>query len=323
MKRSDFLRTVTVLLAVTTVAIAQSAGESSRIWRDPGDIAGKDLYWGPGSEARAPRPPFLFLEEDKSGTKSKVQVRDQQGAQWNVKFRTTDPKGDEIQAEVAAGRIAWALGYFAEETYYVPEGHIDNVPRLARDSPSLRSNGDFHGARFERRSPEIGRSDVTWSFAANPFVGTRELSGLKILMALVGNWDNHDSNNKVFHVPSRDGVPETWYAIADWGSTFGKMDKPGLFSDRSRWNLKDYAKQNVISGVKDGELVLGYRGNAPASERVPLDHAAWFAGLASQLTPKQIVRAFEAAGATPEEASGFSTHVKKKIDELQAAIQRP
>jgi hypothetical protein len=30
------------------------------IWRDPGNIAEKDLYWGSGSEDHAPKPPFAF-----------------------------------------------------------------------------------------------------------------------------------------------------------------------------------------------------------------------------------------------------------------------
>src|SRR6266571_3690766 len=38
------------------------------IWRDPGNIAEKDLYWGSGSEDHAPKPPFAFKSEDLKGT---------------------------------------------------------------------------------------------------------------------------------------------------------------------------------------------------------------------------------------------------------------
>ncbi|HEY6231216.1 MAG TPA: hypothetical protein VIW64_08125, partial [Pyrinomonadaceae bacterium] len=36
-------------------------------WRDPGDIASRDLRFGPGSAELAPVAPFTFLEEIKTG----------------------------------------------------------------------------------------------------------------------------------------------------------------------------------------------------------------------------------------------------------------
>ena len=47
-----------------------------------------------------------------------------------------------------------------------------------------------------------------WAWHDNPFVGTHELNGLKILMMLVSNWDNKDvrdvargSNTAIFEYP--------------------------------------------------------------------------------------------------------------------------
>ena len=56
-------------------------------------------------------------------------------------------------------------------------------------------------------------------------------------------------------------------------------------------------------------------------DRVPLEHARWFASLVVQLTPEQVHRAFEAAGASPAEVDGFATRFVQKITELQAAVR--
>ena len=42
-----------------------------------------------------------------------------------------------------------------------------------------------------------GEEAATWSWHDNPFVGTREFNGLKVMMALVNNWDLKDVNNRV------------------------------------------------------------------------------------------------------------------------------
>src|SRR5215204_4378170 len=45
----------------------------------------------------------------------------------------------------------------------------------------------------EAQPENVERFDE-WRWEANPFAGTRELQGLKILMALIENWDLKDSN---------------------------------------------------------------------------------------------------------------------------------
>jgi hypothetical protein len=64
-----------------------------------------------------------------------------------------------------------------------------------------------------------------------------------------------------------------------------------------------------------------YDGIEPGVDRVPLEHARWFASLLAQLTPEQIRRAYEAAGASREEIDGFSKRMMEKIAELQAAVK--
>ncbi len=46
------------------------------LWRDPGNIRNRDLYYGPGSRDLAPKPPFRFLKEDLEGGMPKFDVKD-------------------------------------------------------------------------------------------------------------------------------------------------------------------------------------------------------------------------------------------------------
>ena len=134
----------TIFRCVASVALAAavSAAPSSEavrpatpatpvLWRDPGPLATKDLYWGPGDAARAPRPPFVFVQEDRTGTKPKVRITDATGVFWTAKFPSQSKTGSEVHAEIAASRLVWALGYFVEEHYFVANETITGVTGTA------------------------------------------------------------------------------------------------------------------------------------------------------------------------------------------------
>jgi hypothetical protein len=295
----------------------QSGAGTPIIWRDPGKISEKDLFWGSGSENRAPKPPFKFVEEEAKGTQPKVEVTDAGGEKWKVKF------GKEVHSEVAATRLLWAMGYYAEETYFVPSGKIEGITQLHRAKQFIAPDGSFEGARFEKRPKNIERTKIAWAWGDNPFIGTKELSGLRILMTLINNWDTRrvSKNNVVLRIAGTDGTVEDWYVVEDLGSSFGKMGRY-LFVTRNRWDLEDFKTQKFIDGVSGNMLDLHYQGGARSINKVPLDHAQWFSGLLSQLTVNQVRRAFEAAGANNSEIEGFSTRIMEKIRELQNAVNQ-
>lgn len=295
------------------------------LWRDPGAIAERDLFWGRGHVDRVPKPPFVLLDEPSGGSNPKVVVRDATGTEWSVKFAGPDPHKNEVHAEVAATRLAWALGYLVEENYFVAGGTIEGVGTLKRAASSVAPDGTFGPARFERKDPAMQSTEHTWSFEANPFLGSRELSGVKVLSALLNHWDVKHDNTAIVQVRRPDGRPgeviEAWYLFADFGSTFGKMGGLAhLFSGRDRWNLEEYRRAPLVTRVRDGRVHLNYQGIA-SIDPVPVEHARWFAELASQLTPRQVRRAFEASGAATPEIDGFSARVLEKIQELRAAVR--
>lgn len=304
---------IALALAATTAgnAMAQETRPANRtavLWTDPGNIAGRDLLWGNGSAARAPKAPFTFVEEDTDGTQPKVVVRDANGREWSAKF------GDEVHSGIAASRIVWALGYVADEIYYVPAGTIAgiNVP-LKQAGSAIGEGGAFTKASFRLRDARAERAKERWTFARNPFAGSQELSGLAILMTMLCNWDiQGERNNRILESGNRD-----LYIVSDLGATFGKM---GAFpAPRSKWTLEDFQKEEFIEKVEEGLVDLDYEGYGGIN-KVPMAHAAWFARLASQLTDKQLADAFRAAGASDAEVAGFSARLREKIAELQKAV---
>lgn len=290
--------------------------EGPVLWRDPGPVSRLDLYWGAANEAQAPREPFQFIKEDRSGTKPKLHLRDANGVKWSVKFDRRSGRGREIPAEIAASRIAWALGYFVESSYLVRDGTIEGVDRLTRGRRVLDERGRFALARFEPRPDDVKRLDIRWTVADNPFAGSQELSGLVVLAALLNNWDFRAGNTVVLRVPTDTGT-ETRYLVSDWGTTFGRMSPR-----RSRWDLEDYRDQTPFFTVVGDEVELNlHADDDPGRSRVPRAHARWFTALASQLTVEQLRRAFEAGGATEEEQFGLAETVKRRIDTLHEALR--
>src|SRR5215475_11437780 len=174
------------------------------LWQPPEDIECRDLFYGPGGRENAPDPsmPFTYVRRSKTGTQKKIIVQDVNGDKWTVKF------GIEAQPETAATRIVWAVGYHVDQDYFVPRAQIVG-----------QKNIDARDVRFERHEgkyKEVGN----WSWEDNPFVGTRELEGLRVLMALLKNWDLKEANNDILTAKKSPG-PDIYY-VADLGASLGR-----------------------------------------------------------------------------------------------------
>ncbi len=284
------------------------------LWEDRGDIAQLNLLWGMGSPDRMPKPPFQFDKEDTSGTNPKIKVIDSSGVKWNVKF------DEEVHAEVAASRIVWACGYAVEESYFVSSGKAEGVSGLGRAAKFVGRDGSFSNAMFEKRPDDVARRGINWDWDRNPFVGTKELSGLAMVSFLLSNWDAKVTNNNVLGVRDDDGKVKDWYLVADWGGTLGKT---GGFTSHSKWDLADYSKQQFIEGASGGSVKFHYSGKMASSlKSIPRDHVAWFADIVGRLSDAQIRDAFKAAGASQTDTDGFTAQIRKRINELKSAAGR-
>jgi hypothetical protein len=272
------------------------------LWRDPGDVSALDLLNGPGGEAMKPAAPFTFVKEEKGGYSKKYRVRDAKGRVWVAKV------GKEAQPETAATRLVWAAGYPTEVTYLAP-------------SATIEGKGTFENVRFEARPDNVERFDA-WRWDSNPFAGTRELQGLKILMALIENWDLKDDNNRILAVSGAGGA-ELHYVVSDLGATFGKTGgQHGPIAllrqvKGTRNEPGDYAGDKFVEGVEGGLVRFNFSGkNSGLLKDIKAEDARWVGGLLSRLSDRQIADAFRAANYTDEEVGLLTTEVKRRIGEL-------
>ena len=265
------------------------------LWERPNDIASRDLYLGPGGAAMRPYLRGLtFIKEEKGGYSKKYRVRDGAGREWVVKI------GKEAQSETSAVRLLYGLGYVTEVNYLVPR-------------VTIPGKGTFTNARFEARPEKLKRVGE-WKWKSNPFSGTQEFQGLKILMALINNWDLKDSNNVIL----KDGN-ELQYAISDLGATFGHASTTPLFwrFTRSRNSPTNYAKSNFFEKVKGNRVVLHFGGkNRGLMKDITVQDAQWIGSLLSQLSDRQIRDAFRAANYTPGQINLLTGEVRERTAEL-------
>jgi hypothetical protein len=169
---------------------------------------------------------------------------------------------------------------------------------------------------FEKRPDDIARRAINWDWDKNPFVGTKELSGLAILNCLLSNWDAKPTNNNVLGMFDENGKVIDWYLVADWGGTLGKT---GGFMSHSKWDLADYSKQRFIDGARGNSVSFHYSGKMSVLRSIPIEHVRWFNGIIGQLSDNQIRDAFRAAGASQSDTEGFTAQIRKRINELKAA----
>ncbi|HEX8283379.1 MAG TPA: hypothetical protein VF588_08495 [Pyrinomonadaceae bacterium] len=285
------------------------------LWRDPGDVAALDLFLGPGGEEMKPDLSRLtFLKEEKGGYSKKFRVRDAKGREWVAKI------GKEAQPETAVTRLVWAAGYPVEVTYLAPCAKIEGAPEPGKDYARCEGGG-LANVRFEARPEHVKRLDV-WRWEQNPFSGTRELRGLKIIMALVENWDMKDDNNKVLAVSGASGT-ELHHIVSDLGATIGKtggQNGPISFIRQvkgTRNEPGDYVADKFIDGVEGGRVVFNFSGkNSGLMRDITVEDARWLGGILSRLSDKQIEDAFRAANYTDEEVRMLAASVRARVNQL-------
>lgn len=315
------------LLLLATPVIAQTpSSPKALIWSDPGDISSKNLLYGSGGEKDQPRPPVVFEKEDTKGSNPKFDVHDQDGTKWKVKL------GVEAKPETVATRLLWAIGYFTEEDYLEPELKIDGVPKHLQRGRNLIKNGEARDARLKHH-PKHAEKDDEWHWRKNPFSGTREFNGLRVMMSLINNWDVKDENNAIYE-DKQSG--QRFYVVTDLGASFGSIGYR-LGPGRGKGNLGAYKGSKFITHVhKDyvdfsspaHSTVIGILGifSIPnfatrmrlrwIGRHIPREDAKWVGGLLAQLKPAQIEDAFRSAGYSDKDIAEYSVVVEKRIAEL-------
>jgi hypothetical protein len=303
-----------LLLAMNLPAIgakklhkAAEATGPAILWRNPTDLPSRDLFYGPGGKRDEPSGTFTFVKEDLNGTNPKFVVRDQQGIRWIVKL------GIEARPETVATRLAWAVGYYANEDYFVRELKVRDMPaRLHRGQNLVAADGTVHDVRLKREDRHAERKIGSWQWRHNAFTNTRELNGLRVLMAVINSWDLKDENTAIY----QDGG-ERVYMVSDLGASFGAYSR-SRFLRRVTAHAVDFevpARPNFRYAVNPKEYLRRVRLEW-IGRNVPRSDARWMGQLLARLSPRQIREAFRAAGYSPQETEEFAKVVQNRIAAL-------
>jgi hypothetical protein len=297
------LLTFLILTLSPSFAAQKKGGKKAKaqgtpvLWQEPLDIASRDLYHGPGGESMMPDlSRVTFIEKKTGGYSTKYRVRDGSGNQWVVKI------GNEAQSDTVASRLLWAIGYPAEISYLVPRVTIEG-------------KGDFENARFEARPKDIDRASI-WSWDNNPFIGTKEFQGLKVVMLLLNNWDIKDDNNKILVAKNKEtGATELQYIVSDLGGTLGKT---GNFISRTRNKPSDFQKSRFIEKVEGDIVRFNYGGKrGDLFRNITVEQARWVGELMSRLSEQQIRDGFRSGNYKPEELEVLTLALTERIGELK------
>lgn len=285
---------VYLLLLYASVAPAQEA-----VMWEPVKIKQRDLFLGPGGAAMRPNiRKVTFIEKETSGNNLKYRIKDASGRTWVAKI------ADESRPETAAVRFLWAIGYKTEINYL--------MPRL-----TIPTKGTYNNVRLEARPANVERGE-RWDWNDNPFVGMRELKGLKIMMAMINNWDLKKDNTAILNVGR-----ERHYVISDLGSSFGKLAYSSGFLvnrfGRSVDKPAQYAKSKFVNGIdREGFVDLAYNSaHSGLMDDITVGDARWLGGLLGQLSNKQLDDAFRAANYDRSERRILTNAFRSRIRELQ------
>jgi len=310
-------------LGQKAVQSAPTVPHASVIWTDPGDIRSRDLFNGPGGDKGRPQFPVKFLKAVRHGHNAKFDVEDSNGTKWRAKL------GIEAQPETVTTRLLWAIGYFTNEDYFVPDLDVSELPaKLHRGSGYIVSPNHVQKVRLQRHVTD-GNKGPSWSWRHNPFVGKREFNGLRVMMALISNWDMKDENNAIFE----DKKQQSEYLVADLGTALGASGDC-LTERKSKNNLKAYQGAKFITKVTPTYVDFSFPRFPPilyifdlphyvhqvrlrwVGNRVPRDDAKWVGSLLAQLSTAQIQDAFKAGGYPPDQVTAFTKVVQTRIAEL-------
>jgi hypothetical protein len=293
--------------------------ETAVLWRQPQNIASRDLFNGIGGKTDQPPETVTFVKEDPEGANPKFIVEDSMAQKWKVKL------GPEAGPETTATRLLWAVGYLTDEDYFRPEIVVKGLKKLNRGQQFVSANGKVRGARLERLEAHAQKV-ANWDWRHNAFKGSREFAGLAVMMALMNNWDLKAGNNGVYQIGR-----ERQYRVTDLGATFGDCN----CWTRSKADLAAYRKAKFLRKVSAEDIDLRLPTRPPwlfafafpfyiqrtrvsnIAEDLPIQHVEWIGRLLAQLTTRQISDAFRAGGFQPSEVEGFTQEVQKRISELR------
>jgi hypothetical protein len=303
------LASLAAACAGRTVTVAPrepvSASQLTELRIDPGPVP-RELFWGVGGSRYAPPADaaYRLVGKDATGFSVSYDVESPDGIEWSAKI------GAEAQTEVVVSRVLWGLGYHQPPIYYLPSWTLEEGRKESE-------------ARFRPKLAGLERSPDVWSWADNPFSGTRELKGLLVILLMLNSTDLKDSNNSIYQVsmPSLDLAPGgRWFVVRDLGAALGET---GKLYPRRNW-LEGFEKQAFITRVSASGVEFDYDGrHQELLTMIGPSDVQWAAGQMARLTDGQWRDAFRAANYAPAQADRYIARIEEKIsDGLALRVDR-
>jgi hypothetical protein len=270
----------------------------AELWVEP--EGGRDLFWGVGGEQLKPDPSatYKIIDTKRGGFSMGFTVEDPAGHKWSVKLPP------EATTEVVASRLLWGVGYHQPPIYYLGRW---NAADAHDPNPQLPG-------RFRQTKPDLHGLDAgePWSYYRGPFVGTRQLNGLLVLMAMLGNSDLKDEQNVIYTLAEPFEGARRWYVARDLGQSFGRT---GVI-DAPRGDPEVFEQTPFIKGMAGPYVRFDWRGrHGVLLDRITAEDVHWICEKLQRLTDRQWDDAFRAAGYAPSVAARFIRRFKQKIEE--------
>jgi hypothetical protein len=295
------------------------------LWHEPREATVQDWRCGFAGCDHMPTPPFLFVKEDMEGTAAKVSVNDANGRLWSVKF------GSKAITEPFASRFVTALGYVVEPSYFVGPGRFEGITRLQRARFFVKPDGSFGRARFQLRDEKELKflKDHAWSWTENPFRGSHEFAGLRVVMMLLSDWDAKDSrdgqdeaNTGVFQGLGSGGHPELLYSFFDWGSTLGHWGGV-MRRDRSDCSAFVQDTPHFVTGVRGNVVEWGYSGKhaQDVKSAITVEDLRWLVPHLERITAEEIRAGLKASGATSRQTACWAGALEDRIRRIKAVAE--
>ncbi|GAC1646735.1 MAG: hypothetical protein NVS9B15_05020 [Acidobacteriaceae bacterium] len=297
------------------------------MWTQPTDIASKDLKYGIGGEKDAPKGKMTFVKEDLKQNSPKFDVRDEDGRKWRAKL------GKEAKSETAATRLVWAAGYITDEDYFVPDLQVAGLPQLKRGA-AFQQGDHVRDVRLELKD-KSEKKETHWKWKSNPFAGTREFNGLRVMMCVINNWDLKDENNTIYRDKQ---TGEERYVVSDLGATFGKpgrswtsngsKDDPKAYRDAKfierktaktvTFNISQHMPWIYVFNIVKPQRYWQFKRRQWIGRNIPIEDAKWLGEILGRMSDNQLRDAFVSAGFKDGEVDDLVGTLKKRIRDLQS-----
>ena len=270
----------------------------AQLWVEP--ERGRDLFFGVGGRRLAPDPAatYTVVEIKRGGFSRGYTLLGPDKREWSAKFPP------EAGTEVIASRIVWGIGYHQPPIYL-----LQNWTAAKATSPNPQLP-----ARFREKDPDLYGLDAgdPWSYYDNPFVGTRQMNGLIVLQAMLGNSDLKETQNVIYTLKKEAEGASRWYVARDLGHTFGRT---GVL-DAPRGNIEVFEQTPFILGVDGNRVRFEWRGrHRELLDDIRVADVRWICERLDRLSDEQWRDAFRAGGVEGPLAERFIRRMKQNIAE--------